>query len=156
MCTVGHSRPLHTTNPIGASCSHLFFFMLRKKPLPHCYTLSSAFGRVFDCNVHMIARSFGVFWGLLLLRSYLGQVGESLTTLELSILYDTSVCIAGEVASPLHKRAALGLARRDRVEADSADDAGVAELRLGRDDRVGDVVVNRLFVVSSATSNANV
>jgi hypothetical protein len=35
------------------------------------------------------------------------------------------------------------LARRDRVAADGADDARVAQGRVGRDDRVGNVVVER-------------
>lgn len=90
----------------------------------------------------------------LFLCGYLGQVGESLTTLELRILNDASVGIAREVASPLDESATLSLARGDWVQTNGADNAGVAELRLGRDDGVGDVVVDRLFVYSSATSNA--
>jgi hypothetical protein len=36
------------------------------------------------------------------------------------------------------------LARRDGVDADGADDRGIAQGRLGRDDGIGDVVVNGL------------
>lgn len=78
----------------------------------------------------------------LLLRSSLGQVGESLATLELGILNDTSIGVAGEVASPLNKGGSLKLAAGDWVETNGGEDAGVGQLGLRRDDRVGDVVVD--------------
>lgn len=65
----------------------------------------------------------------------------------------TGIRITREVASPLHESTALLLARSDRVAADGAEGARVAELRLGRDDRVSDVVVDGLFVLQSAISN---
>ena len=59
----------------------------------------------------------------------------------------TRVCVAGEVARPLNKRMSLVLARCDREAADGAYDRGVTELRLGRDNRIGDIVVNRLRAI---------
>ena len=56
----------------------------------------------------------------------------------------TSIGIAREIASPLHKRAPLMLAARDRVAAHRAQHARVAELRLRSNDGVGDVVVDCL------------
>jgi hypothetical protein len=41
------------------------------------------------------------------------------------------------------------LSRSNREEADSANDRGVAELRLSRDDRVGDVVIDALYPIIS-------
>jgi hypothetical protein len=76
------------------------------------------------------------------LHSGLGQVSQSVAALELGILDDTSIGVAGEVASPFDEGAVLKLARGDGVAADGADDAGVRELRLGSDDAVGDVVVD--------------
>jgi hypothetical protein len=60
----------------------------------------------------------------------------------------TSISIAGEIARPLNERLSRVVAGCDREEADGAHDAGVAELRLGRDDGVGYVVVDRLSFVS--------
>lgn len=40
------------------------------------------------------------------------------------------------------------LSRGDRIETDGADHAGVGELRLGRDDTVGDEVVDGLPLIS--------
>jgi hypothetical protein len=54
----------------------------------------------------------------------------------------TGIGVAGEVAGPLDKGAALELARGDGVAADGAHNAGVGKLGLGRDDAVRDVVVD--------------
>jgi hypothetical protein len=56
----------------------------------------------------------------------------------------TSIGIAGEVAGPGNEGLALVLAGGDRVCADGGDDGSVAQLRLGRDDGVGDEVVDAL------------
>lgn len=79
------------------------------------------------------------------LHGGLGQVGQGVATLELSVLDDTGVGVAGEVAGPLNEGAVLVLARGDSVAANGADDAGVRELGLGRDDAVRDVVVEGLY-----------
>lgn len=79
------------------------------------------------------------------LHGGLGQVGQGVAALELGVLNDASVGIAGEVAGPLDKGAVLVLARGDGEAANGADDAGVRELGLGRDDAVRDVVVERLL-----------
>jgi hypothetical protein len=60
----------------------------------------------------------------------------------------TSIGITGEIARPLNECLSLVVAGRDREESNGAHDAGVAELRLGRDDGVGYVVVDRLSFVS--------
>lgn len=78
----------------------------------------------------------------LLLSNSLGEVGQSLTALELGILNDTSISIAREVSAPGDKSSALVLSRSDGVGAHGADDRGVAEGGLRRDDAVGDVVVD--------------
>lgn len=57
----------------------------------------------------------------------------------------TRISITREVARPSHKRVTLMLTRRDRVKTDSADDGRVAEGGLGRDDGIGDVVVDALW-----------
>lgn len=64
----------------------------------------------------------------------------------------TSIGIARELAAPLHKRVALVLARRDGEEAHGAQDRRVRQLGRGRYDRVGDVVVDGLFLVSPSVS----
>lgn len=56
----------------------------------------------------------------------------------------TSISITREVPSPLHKRAALILAARDRVAAHRRQHTRVRELRLRGDDAVRDVVVDGL------------
>ena len=61
----------------------------------------------------------------------------------------TSISITGEIARPLNERLSLVVAGCDREEANGAHDARVAELRLGSDDRVGYVVVDRLSFVST-------
>lgn len=83
-------------------------------------------------------------FGTSLLCSSLGQVGEGLTSLELRILYHTSIGIARKVASPLDESAALVLAARDWIASDGAEDAGVRELWLSCDYRVCDVMVDGL------------
>lgn len=50
----------------------------------------------------------------------------------------TSICVGREVARPFDVCAALELAACDRVATDGAQDGGVAELRLSRDDLVED------------------
>lgn len=62
----------------------------------------------------------------------------------------TSISIAREVAGPLDESAGLVFTTGDGVAADGADNAGIAHGRLGGDDRVGDVVVDRLLYVSIA------
>lgn len=78
----------------------------------------------------------------LLLSNSLGEVGQSLTALELGILDDTGISVAREVSAPGDKSSALVLSRGDGVGANSADDRGVAQGGLRRDDAVGDVVVD--------------
>lgn len=78
----------------------------------------------------------------LLLSDSLGEVSQSLTTLELGIFNDTRISIARKVSAPGDKSSALVLSRGDGVGAHSADDRGVAQGGLRRDDAVGDVVVD--------------
>jgi len=59
----------------------------------------------------------------------------------------TSIGIAREVASPLNVGATLSLAGGHGIEADGGEDGRVAQLRLGGDDAVGDVMVDGLIVV---------
>jgi hypothetical protein len=97
----------------------------------------------------------------LFLGGGLGEVCKSLTALELGILDHacpwsvkcrslkgtvrrTSISIAGEVASPGDEGLAFVLSRGDGVCADGRDDGRVGQLRLGRDDAVGDEVVDAL------------
>lgn len=56
------------------------------------------------------------------------------------------------MASPLDEGLTLVVARRDGEQADGAQHRGVGELGLGGDDRVGDEVVDGLFVVLASTS----
>lgn len=56
----------------------------------------------------------------------------------------TSISIAREVAGPLDIGVVLVLARGDGEEADGAQGGRVAEVGIGGDDRVGDVVVDGL------------
>jgi hypothetical protein len=56
----------------------------------------------------------------------------------------TSISITREIARPLNESLSFVVARRNREQSDRAHDAGVAELRLSGDDRVGYVVVNCL------------
>ena len=63
---------------------------------------------------------------------------------QLDLAIRTGIGIAGEVASPGDEGLALVLAGGDGVGADGGDDRGVAQLRLGRDDGVGDEVVDAL------------
>ena len=56
----------------------------------------------------------------------------------------TSVGIAGEISSPLDEGATLEIARCDGVQADGREDGRVAELGLGSNNAVGDVVVDSL------------
>ena len=102
-----------------------------------------------------------------LFRNRLSEVGKSFAALELCVLDDTckhfllallhrplmytrgehtGISIAGEVSSPSDESVALVLARSNRVRADGAHNAGVAKGRLGRDNRVGDEVVDALYV----------
>lgn len=60
----------------------------------------------------------------------------------------TRVSIARKVAGPFDKGAARELTRSHWVAPDSAQHAGIGDLRLGRDDAVGDVVVDSLGKVS--------
>jgi hypothetical protein len=78
----------------------------------------------------------------LLLGSSLGKVGEGLTALELGVSDNTSIGVAGEVSAPGNKGLTLVLAGGDGVGADGADNGGVAQGGLRRDDAVGDVVVD--------------
>jgi hypothetical protein len=78
----------------------------------------------------------------LLLGSSLGEISQSLTALELGVSNNASVGVAGEVSAPGDKGVALVLAGGDGVGADGADDGGVAQGGLRRDDAVGDVVVD--------------
>lgn len=59
----------------------------------------------------------------------------------------TSISIAAKVPGPLHERATLKLSTRDRKAPDGAQHTCVAQLRLGRDDRVGDGVVDRAVLL---------
>lgn len=61
----------------------------------------------------------------------------------------TSISVTREIPRPLHKRAALVVAAGDGVALHRAEDAAVSELRLGRDDAVGDVVVDSLHPSSA-------
>jgi hypothetical protein len=56
------------------------------------------------------------------------------------------------VTAPLSKSTALQLARGDGIQANGAQHARVAQLGLGRDDAVGDVVVNGLPSLSASAS----
>jgi hypothetical protein len=56
----------------------------------------------------------------------------------------TRISIAGEVASPCNECMALVLSRGDRVGTDCADNGGVAQRGGGRDNRVGDEVIDAL------------
>jgi hypothetical protein len=60
----------------------------------------------------------------------------------------TSIGIAREVAGPGDVSVALVLARGDGIDANRGDGGRVRELRLGRDDAVGDVVVDALRQIS--------
>jgi len=70
------------------------------------------------------------------------EISESLSALELRILNDTSISITGEIASPLNECLSFVVAGGNGEEADGAHDAGVAELGLGGDDGVSNVVIN--------------
>ena len=63
----------------------------------------------------------------------------------------TSISITGEIASPLNECLSFVVAGGNGEEADGAHDAGVAELGLGGDDGVSNVVINCLPSPSSAT-----
>jgi len=77
-----------------------------------------------------------------LLRSGLRKISQRLATLEPRILNDGSISITREVSRPLHERLALVVARGNWEAANRAHSARVAELLLGGDDRVGDIMVN--------------
>ena len=82
----------------------------------------------------------------------LGSVYEPLIAVDwVTTTQLTSISIAGEVARPLDKRAALEFARGDGKQADRGQDRGVTKLGLGRNDAVGNVVVDSLHVVSACT-----
>ena len=57
----------------------------------------------------------------------------------------TSIGIAGKVSGPGDVGVALVRSRGDGVDSQGADNRGVAQGGLGRDDAVGDVVVDGLF-----------
>lgn len=80
----------------------------------------------------------------LLSSNLLSQVGKSLLAFVPAVLNDISACVRGEVAGPCDVGVAGVLARCYWVAANGRDDGGVREGRLGRDDAVGDVVVDGL------------
>jgi hypothetical protein len=74
---------------------------------------------------------------------------------QLGFVIHTGIGIAGEVASPGDEGLALVLAGGDGVCADGGDDGSVAQLRLGRDDGVGDEVVDALPSMLASCSGAS-
>jgi len=78
-------------------------------------------------------------------RSLLNRVGEisqCLSALELCVFDHASISITREISRPLNERLSFMVTGSNWEQADSGNDAGVAELRLGRDDGVGYVVVD--------------
>lgn len=66
----------------------------------------------------------------------------------------TSISIAGEVTGPGDEGVSLMLTGGNRVDSDGAHNGCVAKFRLGRDDTIGDVVINGLSkVIISASCN---
>jgi len=58
---------------------------------------------------------------------------------------DNCVSIAREVTSPLNESVTFVFTRSNREAANRTQDRGVLKLWLSRDDREGDIVVNRLI-----------
>lgn len=56
----------------------------------------------------------------------------------------TCIRIAGEVAGPFDEGASLELSRSDCIAANGGENGRIAELRLGSDDAVRDVVIDGL------------
>lgn len=62
----------------------------------------------------------------------------------------TSISVTGKMTAPLDIGAALQLSGSDRIATDGGEDRRVSDLRLGGDDAVRDVVVDRLAMRSGS------